>query len=612
MKINKKGFGLVMAVMIVLILSIMAAGFFQITGYSTEKVNRDMRNLRLYWAAESASNYNVNWWINQPDEVRKTWPALYTAPNSKGAVYQDMGGIRISETALPGAAGITKDGFLYLHASSLVEGNTNATNPELENFDGFKLVTTRYKGERKNKNGQAVWVLDSYAWDPNTGEMVNITLSNVFNIKIVGGVPLLANSEVIISSLAGTGFNGAKGAFHEKDVRYGPCYFADLIRLDRQTGGSKGPRFYVGPVTSSALAAGSPLAQSRYGNPVETSKKTIATTNTFGYGIAMRSNSKNEAAAIGLIQESIKGTYIKDAPALSTDGTIWSWQDVETTGPAKGAYFLDTNGFPTGGNVSVELVYNAGSKTTVAKVSTGGVTKNIPLGKGGGNYNAVVVRKNYGTVSLKGVSNQDFSLITENSTVKLVDDFYAAEMQTTKDWFDGQSAVSTEQYNTDVNILRKLWEDMGVKTSDDKFVNQTNLSVISCLNEEVAPQGDSYSLEPAARIFSTAAYVTWDGFLNCDNRTKADAKIFNIGSVMTLDLQAADGGDPSAKWTKALIQDQRYLDPDFDIPPYWGPGPSDVDPAESTDGLNAQHRWNKNTFSDVSDWRSVVWRNGTP
>ena len=67
--VNKKGFGLIMAIMIVTVLLIMAAGFFQLTDYSRKSVSSNVENLRMYWAAESSSNYNVNYWVNLPDSI---------------------------------------------------------------------------------------------------------------------------------------------------------------------------------------------------------------------------------------------------------------------------------------------------------------------------------------------------------------------------------------------------------------------------------------------------------------------------------------------------------------------------------------------------------------
>ncbi|MCG2761547.1 MAG: hypothetical protein L6407_10105 [Candidatus Delongbacteria bacterium] len=608
-KKNKKGFGLVTSVMIILVLLIMAAGFFQLTDYSTKSVSSDIEKLRLYWAVESASNYNVNWWVNQTDDIRINWPDTYTDP-VENVEYPDTCGTTIHEDKFAYATGTTNDGLLYLHASSFCEGNTTTVNPELENFEGKKLITARYKGERKNKPGQAVWVLDSYAWDPQTGEIANIVISNVYNTKIIGGVPLLVNSEAIISSLAGTGFNGSKGAFHEKDVRYGPCYFADLIRIDRQTGSPYGPRFYVGPVTSSAVNAGSPVAQSRWGNPVDTSTNLINVYDVFGYGIALRCNSKTEAEAIALIQESFPAcTYIKDAPALSTAGTVWSWNDIVNDGRSKGVYFLEDGGFPTGNSVSVELMYDALNKATTAKIIAGGVTKTIPICKGAGNFNSIAVTKNYGTVSIKGVSNQNFTLVTENNTVNITDNFYLAEMAPTLIYLNSQYPSDIEQYNTKKSILEKMWNDMAI------YDPQGHLSVISCLNNDIAMQDSiSYSVEPssAKTIFSTAAYLTWDGFMNTSMRTNPDLKFFNIGSIITLDLQSAEGGDASGRWTKALLQDQRYLDPDRPIPPLWGPGPSDLEDILSLSGLNRDHRWSNQSITKTDDWSTVVWRNGAP
>jgi hypothetical protein len=601
---SKKGFGLVMAVMITVVLMIMAAGFFQITNNSTKSVELQMRKVKLYWLAESASNYNVNWWVNQPDEVRIDWPSSYTQPESKGAVFQDLDGKQTYETKFPSAEGITKDGKIFLHASSLVEGNTNSIVPELENVDGTKLIVTRYKGERAGAPGKAVWILDSYAWNPSTGEYANITMSNIYNIKPVGWNPLLAQSEAIFYTLAGTGFNGALGAFHEKDVRYGPAYYNDLIRIDYQTGGSNGPRFYMGPVTSSALQSGSTLAQSRYGNPLETGAL-IDKDHLYGYGLGVRSGDKTQADAVSKIWTAMnegKTTYKKNEPVISTDGLMWTWDDIVKYGPTNGVYFIKDYGFPTGNTVNVELKYDETNKITTAVINAGGTTKTIPIGRGAGKYMGVAVTKDYKNATIKGISGADFTLVTENNPVHIAGDFYLAEMKKTRDELMANIG-DISQYTTKESRLAKIWADM--KAYDSKG----HLGVLSCHNPTVTPQGDPWFIPDAAPIFTTAVYTAWDGFLNLSSnaRTNSKTKLVNVGSFIILGLQDAFGGDPSGKWSKVLIQDQRYMDPEHTVPPMFGPSPGELDPLESITGLNPKHRYTRSTIGKNKSWQNFVW-----
>ena len=115
--VNKKGFGLIMAIMIVTVLLIMAAGFFQLTDYSRKSVSSNVENLRMYWAAESSSNYSVNYWVNLPDSIRKIWPSIYISPSSK-SVYTDTDGKITDATKFDGAAGTAGGDKMYLHPSS--------------------------------------------------------------------------------------------------------------------------------------------------------------------------------------------------------------------------------------------------------------------------------------------------------------------------------------------------------------------------------------------------------------------------------------------------------------------------------------------------------------
>ena len=77
MKQNRKGMGLVMAIMIVTMLLIMAAGFLTFTVNTNKSVTNQIEKVRLYWAAESGSNYSVNWWKDQSEGVRINWPYYY-------------------------------------------------------------------------------------------------------------------------------------------------------------------------------------------------------------------------------------------------------------------------------------------------------------------------------------------------------------------------------------------------------------------------------------------------------------------------------------------------------------------------------------------------------
>ena len=254
---NKKGFSLIMAIMIVTVLVIMAAGFFSVTDFSTKSVRQNTENLRLYWATESASNYNVAWWANQPDSVRKKWPNVYIL-ESKGSKYtqeiSDLAGTQVYEKGFAGAVGTTEDKILYLHPSSVYEGNAGKPNSELEDYDGYKLITTRYKGSRKDFPDQAVWVLDSYAYNPETGDLSNICLANVYNFMTEAELEPFIHSELITNTMAGTGFHGVKGRFNEQDTRYGPAYYGDMVHFDYITGSTKnGPIFY-GLIKSAAWA----------------------------------------------------------------------------------------------------------------------------------------------------------------------------------------------------------------------------------------------------------------------------------------------------------------------------------------------------------------------
>ncbi|NOR45724.1 MAG: hypothetical protein GQ534_09085, partial [Candidatus Delongbacteria bacterium] len=85
--LNKKGVGLVMAIMIITVLLIMASGFFVVTSYMTKATQSELERVRLYWAAESGSNYSVQWWTAQEDVTRIVWPYFYKPAEETSYTY---------------------------------------------------------------------------------------------------------------------------------------------------------------------------------------------------------------------------------------------------------------------------------------------------------------------------------------------------------------------------------------------------------------------------------------------------------------------------------------------------------------------------------------------
>ena len=92
MQKNNKGMVLVMAIMIVTILIIMAAGFVTFSVNTNKSVQNQTEKVRLYWAAESGSNYSVDWWVSQEMLTRVAWPYYYDPEESKSYTYNDYTG----------------------------------------------------------------------------------------------------------------------------------------------------------------------------------------------------------------------------------------------------------------------------------------------------------------------------------------------------------------------------------------------------------------------------------------------------------------------------------------------------------------------------------------
>lgn len=606
---NKKGFSLVMAIMILTVLVIMAAGFFSITQYSTSSVNSNVENLRMYWAAESASNYNVNWWANQPDSIRKKWPNVYFTPAGK-SMFKDEYGTQVSETGFPKAEGTTHNNYgFHMHASSVYEGNTVYTNPDMENHDGLKLIITRYKGPRKDHPEQGVWVLDSYAYNPSTGEMANICLANVYNYMTQAELEPFIHSELINATMAGTGFHGVKGRFNEQDYRYGPCYYADLVHYDYQTGAIKvGPKFY-GLVKSSAhLRLTDPFNPTNTVSWYQNEKNRFTDPDGYYYyGLGLNSSKiKDEADAEDWAKESLLGGYDKLAKEVNTDAVTWKWASIESEGPSQGLYFMDTD-FSSSTSVTVKLTYDEKTNITSATISNGGKTKTINVGDAPGSFKGIAVREKFGTVYLNGVSNEDFSLITQKDQVQITDHFYLHGAKDILNMVQGYDAAGVAM-KPDSVMLRKVWQGM----------NSVNghLAVIAGLDmtaEEADKMAPVYIQDNNRLVFSTAAYISQFGELNSKGTGTTKLKLYNIGPVMTLDTQTKLSGasDTAQKWSKVYIQDRRYLNEDEELPPFCGEDPG-AHPQEDTDGLNRNHKWSTATYGKTKDWKEIVWRNGTP
>ena len=634
---NKKGFGLVMAIMIVTILTIMAVGFVQITGHSSRTVQRNINSLQVYWAAESASNYNVHWWINQPREVRVNFPYTYTSLDTR-AVYNDTDGLVVTSDKFPGAEGtvapISGTEDLYLHMSSLTEGNTGNVNPELDNFGDYKLYTVRYKGPRAGvpSNDQAVWVLDSYAWNPNTGEIANIVMSNVWNYIVDSEGPW-DHSEVINTTNMGlTGFKGVKGRFNRQDIRYGPCYFGDIVHFDYTTSNDKrGPTFY-GLVSS----ASDDLSSYNNGSSFSTDLSSL-----YSHGLYLN-KFRTEALGVEQCITSLKGGYAAQVTPENLDNVVWTWSEIEKYGEENNIWFpkMDSLKIPVG--KSIKAVLNTvdgpdGKPVTTAKIYTAAPTNNpnqnpswtdirltLPIGEGG--YSGIAVPQEYGTVHIEGKSAKDFTLATQRSPVYIENDFYNYELEGenayeegTKLWLEAQPTLQTEDpWDNPDNLLTKL------HTTFDNKHPAGHLAIIAAV--DVGPDDYEKGWSPifindaAGLIYTTAAMMTTCGEVSSKGTSaNNDFTHYNIGPVMVLDQQEIMSGpaDTASKYRKVYIQDKRYeLDPTGTedpepLPPMCGYGP-DAFPGGSLVNLNPSHTWTKIDLGTTDNWKNVVWRNGQP
>jgi len=459
----------------------------------------------------------------------------------------------------------------------------------------------RYKGSRIDEPDQAVWILDSYAWDPKTGMMSNIVLSNVYNyISMHDGE--FENSELINTTLLGlTGFHGVKGRFNEQDIRYGKCYFADIVHFDYTTGAQKyGPTFY-GLVQSAS-------------QDVSVAKLTPFTDLSKAYSFGLYLNAadiKSQADAEAYAQMSLKGGYEKQVDVEDLDDVVWTWDDIVKYGPENGLYNLDSEGkFTAGDVIKVQLKTTepvANFKVTTCEIYRNGkLARTLPIGKAAGEFTGVAVPEKYGTTSISGVSAKDFSLITQKDQVLVTDDFYLYEMAKVKSELEAMSDVTTVK--PDESILKWLWDSM------ETIKPEGHLAVIAAIDVKAADYVKGWApiyLPNENLIFSNASYLTNCGELSAKGTGQTDLRMYNIGAVMVLDQQEIMSGpaDTAQKWPKIFIQDQRYLDPAEPLPPFCGESPSSH-PGENLQGLNPRHTWSRGVSGMKTDkWEDVVWRN---
>lgn len=631
---NIKGFGLLGSVLIILVLFIMAAGFLQVTEYSRKSVDSSVKNMKLYWAAESASNYNVNWWVNLPEDQRIDWPSTYTPVPvtdkssdftvggggiTQTGAYNDLDGVQALTSSFSKAAGTTQDDIIYLHRSSLDEGNTETPNPELENQNGYKLLLTRYKGPRAGHPEQAVWILDSYAWDEKTGEIANIVLANVYNYKPETSLDLgwLDYAEGINKTMYGSGsFTGRKGVYYEYDYRYGDTYFNDLVRFDYKSSSSKkGPTFYGTFKTSSDMV-------SRYGSSPASPILFDDMSTNYTYGIFAESNSiTSQAQAISNsvgIGSSLLGGYETIDP-LPTEGVIWPWEDVVKFGAENNFYFLPKDLFNSGDKINIELFTETieGQVYTYANIwkndlPTNVIVKKLPINNSRQGYKAIAVEGIYGSVSIKGVSKDNFSLITEKNFVELAGDFYLYELHSTK--LKLEQDVQNDLVTPTSALLKSLYDSMITANPEN------HLSIISCLNGQPPANSNaggrvnSFFITSEETMFLSAALISYYGDMsaagNIGTSQNTGLKFFNIGSFLILGTSEEYTGTNSSKYAFALIQDQRYLAEEEPLPPGWGFSPgSTITEYDRKFGLNGNHKWSKLSFPKANEWEKVVWRN---
>jgi hypothetical protein len=645
-KINKKGVGLVVAIMITTVLMIMASGFFVVTRHMTNTAQSELEKLRLYWAAESGSNYSINWWVNQDVLTRVAWPYFYD-PDGEAKLFSgnnkpkptggdDLkggnGGGNNDDVPPPedwndydltdgtDAEGSTDNSWMQevdenLHDANgyLAAFNTSdipgylppvcdgiATDNKLylhsssekismqypDSEDSYTIYLLRYKGERIDKENTSVWVMDTWAVDDQTGETYRIMMSNLYNFIPTNTEWLQYNEAMVHTQYALS--NARKGVYTDSDYRFGQSYYAEPIRFDYKTNQSTGPRFY-GKIKSSAISL------SKYGNVGLGGGNLFTQDVEFKQGLMAEMLSNiNESDAIDLVTGSVLAGWEKVNP-MPLDNIVWSWDEVEENSSLtpNGIFMLSEAEIPVG---EIKIVLStsdtSGEVLTTATVTGGGVTKEYSVSESG--INAIAVPTEYGTVSIEGNSSDNFSLITEEDIVKITDHLYLTEME---DVVNTIGSLPNVDAPTMANMTY-IYETMYNKYPD------SHLSVLSGI--ALTPTGiDEYGGVPALGdrenqidlsdlrtvdyLFSTCGYYLGYGDIGTPpGGGNGSINFYNVGS-MILNAQAEKTGTNSFKGIMAYVQDKRFYDEDFVGGVGWGSGPGDdSDPIK---GLNDRYRW---------------------
>jgi len=636
MKINKKGVGLVVAIMIVLVLSIMGVGLIHMTNYSTSSIQKTIRDLQLYWAAESASNYNINWWKNQPESLRIFFPYTYepetfSKSGSKGAPIPDTQyDYNITTQLFEGSDGTVKNDKLYLHASSMYSGNPD-TNPELRpasldgtGVEGYLLYLNRFKGERLGTNlspGDAVWVLEATAirLDENNipQDACKITYSNVYNINIDDNLDLLNYTDAIIQTMRNVGFHGRRGFFGQWDYRYGNCYFATETYFDYANTGSssKGPTFY-----GSVRSASPYVSTYSGGNAANPTQLDLSNEEHAPYYQGINMTGVKDAEDV---KPALESSLLGIAPAyewgideISTENVYWDWNTYVNHSGEMGIYRIYDQLGPSGLNkifpgdqvdVILEVEKDAtGQKQTFAKIyrnkSFVKPVVKLSISNSAGGWRIIAVDEIYGDVGVNGVSSDDFSLVTQADPIHITGDFYLHELADIKEYteegiFDVESPKKEE--------LEKLYDSMVDRRPDG------HMALMSCIDQSLeanTSRENAFFITEEDVLFMNSVFLSLNGGIAAaggdGTSNQSDLAFFNIGSVITLITQDDTEGGESAKYPMNLVQDGRWeVYDDEPIPPGMGVGP-DAYEGEVISGLNPKYRWSKHISGD---WESLVY-----
>jgi len=563
---QSKGAALIVAVMVVFVLTITAAGFFYITNWTTTQARGGYTNMRLFWAAESGANHALKW-------IKR---------------------LKIQNFGQATEAAAARD---YFNA----ETNINSFKLYADESADRQTTVTMTLGYNAIDNE---WSITSTAVQGN-GEDVTVTISDIGAVN-----PAKYSYGLVTNQMA------RHKRFWQGDYIDGELYSSGGLNF------GPSPKYNLRPHFNSKVS----LARS-YGaslSPVDVDNDFYLFDDTyktkFEGWMASQSNAKLGNYENGLFAckgggSDTKIANVTEFNAVMNDifpagieivdkidpqnGVCYSWADFNsaTAAPELKRYTIGTgntaNTFNSQGN-KVKIEFSVVGDKTKAKIYTLSYTDNtlatetktlketITIGSGTGEYNTILVPKcttndassqvtgyavtNYSYVAVEGTIANSACLVTESNDVVITGDIKYLNLDYPASYFNVDIVEATQ-----TNKIRAMQDEITSENSiTPKFSILSGIGPISgTINSSQQNNGlyggdvwvkpvdkDKKNVIVSATIFSPIGMF---GGFNYGSVSGWNFKTINIGSVLMYD-KGGWHGFGRGEITPNFYDDPRYKD----------------------------------------------------